>query len=106
MFSIVAITWFVLAVELTLSWNSVGSVYSLSSTGQLIPFITGLLGLVRSVHLVVMEFLELVCFATNDFNFPLFVFDVHCPARLKSARDGFISSMKKFELAQILLFHC
>ena len=54
------LTWFVLAIELTLSWNSVGGIYELSSVGQLIPFVTGLLGLLRSVHLVIMESLAKV----------------------------------------------
>lgn len=65
-FSIVAIAWFVLAVELTLSWNSVSGVYDLSSTGQLIPFIIGLLGLIRAIHSVIMELLKAVRSSINQ----------------------------------------
>ena len=53
-FGVAAICWFVLAVELTLYWNSINSVYNISSTGQLIPFIVGLLGFVRVTHLAIM----------------------------------------------------
>ena len=55
------------AIELTLSRNNVDGVYNLSSVGQLIPFAIGLLGLVRSAHLVIMESLERVRFPTPDY---------------------------------------
>lgn len=64
-FSIFVFTWIILAVELTLFWNAVEGVYNLSTVGQLIPFIIGILGLVRSLHLVIMEYLEMVCFGPN-----------------------------------------
>lgn len=64
-FSILVTTWVILAVELTLFWNAVEGVYNLSTVGQLIPFIIGMLGLVRSLHLVIMEYLEMVCFSPN-----------------------------------------
>ena len=68
-FSILVFTWIVLAVELTLFWNAIDGVYNLSTVGQLIPFIIGILGLVRSLHLVIMEYLEMVCFAPNSLIF-------------------------------------
>lgn len=39
--------WSVLAVELTLVWNHVEGVYTVKSTGQIIPFVAGLGILVR-----------------------------------------------------------
>ena len=62
--------WFVLAAELTLAWNSVNNVYDLNSTGQLIPFIIGLLGLIRALHFVVMEILEAVSLSFRQHKAP------------------------------------
>ena len=47
-----------LAVELTLAWNEVSGVYVLGSTGQLIPFVVGLLGMVRNLHLIAVKLSE------------------------------------------------
>ena len=33
--------WCILAIELTLSWNTVSSVYSIDNTGQILPFVSG-----------------------------------------------------------------
>ena len=35
--------WSIIAVELTLNWNSVVDVYEVRSTGQLIPLVGGLM---------------------------------------------------------------
>lgn len=40
----------ILGIELTLKWNSVTGVYGVRSIGQLIPFVTGLAGLVQVVY--------------------------------------------------------
>ena len=50
----------VLSTELTLAWNSTAGVYSLSSIGQLIPFIIDLLGLLRAIHLMFLDFMDAV----------------------------------------------
>lgn len=42
--------WAVVAVELTIAWNNVTGVYTLESTGQLIPVIIGVVGLLRVLH--------------------------------------------------------
>lgn len=47
-----------LSVELSLTWNEVTGIYVLGSTSQLIPFIVGLLGFLRNVHLIVVQFAE------------------------------------------------
>jgi hypothetical protein len=49
------VIWTTLAVELTLAWNNVTDVYILASTGQLIPFVVGILGLLRNVHLIIVR---------------------------------------------------
>ena len=41
------IIWSILAVELMLVWNNIEGIYTISSTGQLIPFIIGVVGLAR-----------------------------------------------------------
>ena len=42
-----ALIWSVLGIELTLYWNSISGVYTIKSTGQLIPFVIGLTGLLK-----------------------------------------------------------
>ena len=49
----IVLIWSVLSVELTLAWNSVTNIYSIAATGQLIPFIAGMLGFLRNLHLVI-----------------------------------------------------
>lgn len=43
----------ILGIELTLKWNSVTGVYGVRSIGQLIPFVTGLAGLVQAIYGIV-----------------------------------------------------
>lgn len=45
----ICLVWAVLAVELSLSWNKVSGIYTIQSTGQLIPFIIGIVSFVRVV---------------------------------------------------------
>src|SRR5579862_206702 len=45
----------ILAIELTLKWNSVKGVYTLSSAGQLIPFVIGLSGVVQTISCIIDE---------------------------------------------------
>ncbi|KAF2432371.1 hypothetical protein EJ08DRAFT_130734 [Tothia fuscella] len=46
----ICIVWTIISVELTLYWNGITDVYTLNSTGQLIPFIIGAVGFVRLLH--------------------------------------------------------
>lgn len=48
------IGWSIAAIELTLAYNSVQGVYGIDSTGQLIPFIIGVLGLLRVLNLIIV----------------------------------------------------
>ena len=50
--------WTALSIELTLAWNKVSDIYVLGSTGQLIPFVVGVLGVVRNVHLITVRLSE------------------------------------------------
>lgn len=59
-FSLASMLWFLLSIELTLAWNSIAGVYSLNSTGQLIPFIIGFLGFLRALHLIFLDFMDAV----------------------------------------------
>ncbi|KAL1858996.1 hypothetical protein Daus18300_009754, partial [Diaporthe australafricana] len=44
------IIWTILSVETTLIWNNVVGIYDIRSTGQLIPFIIGVTGLLSLLH--------------------------------------------------------
>jgi hypothetical protein len=37
----------IVAIEMTLIWNDIDDVHSISSTGQLIPFVTGVAGILK-----------------------------------------------------------
>lgn len=41
------LTWAVIAIEITLHWNSVSGIYDVATTGQLIPFIIGIVSILR-----------------------------------------------------------
>lgn len=45
----------IIGIELTIKWNNISDVYTIASTGQVIPFVIGLLGLVTSVYTVADE---------------------------------------------------
>ena len=52
-FNLVVILWSIVAIETTLIWNGVTQVYSISSTGQLIPLVSAIAGTVQNaVHLL------------------------------------------------------
>lgn len=46
----ICIVWAIISVESTLAWNYVSGVYDLRTTGQLIPFIIGIVGLLKLLH--------------------------------------------------------
>jgi hypothetical protein len=50
----------ILAIELTLLWNNIEEVYSISSTGQLIAFVVGLGPLITTIYEVLKETAEAV----------------------------------------------
>lgn len=53
--NLLCIIWTIIAVELTLLWNNINGVYSLNSTGQLIPLIIGVAGLLSFLHGMTVE---------------------------------------------------
>ena len=44
------IIWSIVTVELALLYNSINGVYTIRSTGQLKPLITGIVGLGKTMH--------------------------------------------------------
>lgn len=48
--NIACVVFTIISVELTLIWNNITDIYTVKSTGQLIPFIIGLVGFVRIIH--------------------------------------------------------
>ena len=63
----IVLIWSVWSVELTLAWNSVTNIYSIAATGQLIPFIAGMLGFLRNLHLVIVDMHKIVCLMFQSF---------------------------------------
>ena len=59
-FTVVTIVWFVLSIELTLNWNGITGVYTLSSTGQLIPFVIGFMSFMNAIQQTVLVLIKLV----------------------------------------------
>jgi hypothetical protein len=55
----------IVAIELTISWNHITNVYSMSSTGQLIAFVVGLGPLITTVYRVLKEKAVSVCLYRN-----------------------------------------
>jgi hypothetical protein len=51
--SLIIILWSIIAIEATLGWNAVTEIYIITSTGQLIPFIVGIAGIVRVTFLLI-----------------------------------------------------
>jgi hypothetical protein len=48
--SIFSLAYSVIGIEMTLYWNSITGVYTINTTGQLIPFVIGLAGLAKVVY--------------------------------------------------------
>ena len=46
----------ILAVELMIKWNGISGVYTVRTTGQLIPFVIGVIGLFKALHDVNFKF--------------------------------------------------
>lgn len=53
--NMLSLLWAIAAVELSLYWNQITGVYAINSTGQLIPFIIGIVGLLRLFHGISVE---------------------------------------------------
>ena len=54
--SIACAIYTILAIELTIVWNGIGGIYDIQTTGQLIPFVIGTIGLFRTLYNVNFEF--------------------------------------------------
>ncbi len=53
--NLVCIIWTIISVELTLVWNHVSDVYTINSTGQLIPFVTAVIAFIKLMHAISVE---------------------------------------------------
>lgn len=58
--ALVAIAWLMACVELTLKWNNVQGVNTVKTTGQLIPFIIGIVGFIRAINDVILAWIRKV----------------------------------------------
>jgi predicted helicase len=58
--TVLAIAYFILSIELTISWNRITGVYNIKSTGQLIPFIIGVVSSTRAAQQVILGILRKV----------------------------------------------
>jgi hypothetical protein len=58
--------WTILAVELSLAWSSLADIYSVSTTGQLIPLIIGIASLFPILTEASEALLKEVSFPTSD----------------------------------------
>jgi len=57
---VLAMIWFILSVELVLYWNDVRGVNTIQSTGQLIPFIIGVVSCSQAVKKVAISLIKKV----------------------------------------------
>ncbi|KAI4108310.1 MAG: hypothetical protein LQ339_002211 [Xanthoria mediterranea] len=55
LFPLICFLWTVLSVEFTLSFNRISGVYDIRSTGQLIPFVIGLVRLLSLCHGIILR---------------------------------------------------
>ncbi|KIW57678.1 hypothetical protein PV05_02244 [Exophiala xenobiotica] len=56
--NILYLVWAVVGIELTLIWNNVSDVYTIQSTGQLIPFLTGILSMAEAIWGLWLNYLK------------------------------------------------
>jgi len=58
--TIFTITLTIISVELTLAYNSISGVYTIESTGQLIPLIIGIVGVGRTLNAITINCIKKV----------------------------------------------
>ena len=56
------IIWIVITIELTLKFNHLNDIYDLNSTGQLIPFIIGIVSMGKTLNALWVDLIKKVCF--------------------------------------------
>jgi hypothetical protein len=52
--NVICLAWAIAATECTLAWNQISGINSISSTGQLIPFIIGVVSLAQIIYTIVV----------------------------------------------------
>ncbi|KAE9366854.1 hypothetical protein N431DRAFT_445548 [Stipitochalara longipes BDJ] len=55
-FNVTVVIWSIIAIETTIKWNGIQDVYSIQSTGQLIPFIIGVTGFLKLSHVIYVQY--------------------------------------------------
>jgi hypothetical protein len=58
LFNYGVLIWTIVSIELTLVWNKIDDVHSIASTGQLIPFVTGITGILRVIWVYIGQRIE------------------------------------------------
>jgi hypothetical protein len=71
--NLINLAWMIAAVELTLVWNQVQDIYSIDSTGQLIPFVIGIISFLRLLEAISVQRSRgkatdslMVCYSIHD----------------------------------------
>ena len=54
------IVWLVITIELTLSFNQASGVYDIDSTGQLIPFVIGIVSMGKTLNALWVDLIKKV----------------------------------------------
>ena len=55
-FNLACLIYSIIALEFTLVWNSISEIYTIRNTGQLIPFIIGIVGLIRVTIAISLDY--------------------------------------------------
>lgn len=56
------IVWIIITIELTLKFNHASGVYNIDSTGQLIPFVIGIVSMGKTLNALWVYLIKKVCF--------------------------------------------
>lgn len=58
--TLIIVVLFIVTIEMTLVYNSVGGVYTIESTGQLIPFIIGIISVGKTLNAITIDTIKRV----------------------------------------------
>ena len=59
------VVWTIITIELTLKFNNVNGVYEIGSTGQLIPFIIGIVSMGKTLNAIWVILIKKVSYVTG-----------------------------------------
>ena len=74
------VVWTIITVESTLVYNSISGVYSIGTTGQLIPFIIGIVGMGKTINSIIISAIKKVSFEQGNIRRSLLIliYEVRC----------------------------